>query len=84
MLNCHIDMSYAYFLKYLPVVNDIFDPMDIDDDSDKSINWSPEMLGVIFALLGVDSSTVTVASVSSPGDIEVSDTSGGDKRSFGE
>jgi hypothetical protein len=29
----------------------------------------------------VDSSTVTVASVSSPGDIEVMETSGGDKRS---
>ena len=70
--------------EYIPNDSGIFEPMDVAVDSDKSINRSPDRLGVIFALLGVDSSTVTVASVSSPGEIEVSDTSGGDKRSCDE
>ena len=48
---------------------------------DKVSNCSPERLGVRLALLGVDSSTVTVASVSSPGEMDVIDTSGGDSRS---
>ena len=62
----------------------VFEEINVIDDSESSISWSPDRLGVILALLGVDSSITTVVSVSSPGDIDVIDTSGGDKRSCGE